>query len=363
MVSFASQGLYAVWDSLAAPTNYAPVITLQPQNRTNMAGTTATFSVTASGTEPLTYQWRFNGPNITNGPNISGATAATLVLTNVQPADAGRYDVVVSNPGGSATSQSAFLTVLYLSDYALANTNEIRIRDLTTALPYPSIIDVAGLTGTVQKVTVTLSNLSHPWPGDIDGLLVGPEGQSTMLMSDAGGDSASGVTLTFDDDAPLPLPLYDALVSGTYKPTNYEGNDGTNEVFAAPVPAGPYGTNLAVFNGTNPNGSWKLFVRDDEGQLSGRIAGGWSVGLRLLQATSGGVSMPLWILPESLSRLPNGRFYFVVTGETGRAVEVLASTNLETWLPVTTLTLTNGSAAFTDPTTNQSMQFYRARLQ
>jgi hypothetical protein len=206
-----------------------------------------------------------------------------------------------------------------------------------------------------------LSNLSHIWPGDIDALLVGPQGQSTMLMSDAGGDSASDVTLTFDDDAAQALPEYDALVSGTYKPTNIEGSDGTNEVFAAPAPAGPYGTNLAVFNGTGPDGSWKLFVRDDESQLSGRITGGWSLVLRLLQATKGGETVPLRILPESLSLLPDGRFHFVVTGEAGRAVEVLASTNLETWLSMTTVVLTNGSAAFTDPSTNQPKRFYRAR--
>jgi hypothetical protein len=337
----------------------APVITSQPQSRTNAAGTTATFSVTASGTEPLTCQWRFNGTNIINGTNFSGATAATLVLTNVEPGDAGRYDVVVSNPNGSVTSDSAFLTVLYLSDYALANTNLILIRDFTTAAPYPAIIDVEGVIGTVQKGTVTLSNLCHTWPADIDALLVGPHGQSTMLMSDAGGDSASGVTLTFDDDAAQALPEYDAIVSGTYKPTNIVGNDGTNEVMAAPAPAGPYGTNLAVFIGTSPNGSWNLFVRDDESQLSGRIAGGWSLSLRLLASTSGAEPEPLHILPESLSRSPDGRFQFVIAGEPGLAVEVLASADLQSWLSVSPLTLTNGVASFTDPTTNQWKRFYR----
>ena len=83
----------------------APAITAQPQNQSVTAGTAATFSVTASGTAPLSYQWRFNGTNIT------GATATSFPRNNVQPADAGSYSVVVTNIAGSVTSSNAILTV------------------------------------------------------------------------------------------------------------------------------------------------------------------------------------------------------------------------------------------------------------
>jgi Lysophospholipase L1 and related esterases len=82
-----------------------PTISAQPQSRTNVAGTVATFSAAASGSAPFTYQWLFNGGN------ISGATDATLTLNNVQPADAGNYSVVVTNSAGSVTSALALLTV------------------------------------------------------------------------------------------------------------------------------------------------------------------------------------------------------------------------------------------------------------
>ncbi|MCS3796499.1 PQQ-dependent sugar dehydrogenase [Niastella sp. OAS944] len=83
----------------------APVITTQPQSITISQGNTATFSVTATGNPAPTYQWR------KGGTNISGATSATYSITNVQPAHAGTYSVVVTNSSGSVTSNNATLTV------------------------------------------------------------------------------------------------------------------------------------------------------------------------------------------------------------------------------------------------------------
>jgi len=83
-----------------------PTITAQPTNLTVLAGTTATFNVTATGTAPLTYQWS------RNSTNILGATNATLSLPNVQLAQNGTvYSVIVSNLAGSVTSSNAILTV------------------------------------------------------------------------------------------------------------------------------------------------------------------------------------------------------------------------------------------------------------
>ncbi|MBI5387381.1 MAG: immunoglobulin domain-containing protein [Verrucomicrobia bacterium] len=76
----------------------APTITAPPTNATTIVGGTAVFGVTANGTEPLSYQWRFQGGNLANETNLS------LTLSNVTIANAGNYDVVVSNVGGSVTS-------------------------------------------------------------------------------------------------------------------------------------------------------------------------------------------------------------------------------------------------------------------
>lgn len=144
------------------------------------------------------------------------------------------------------------------------------------AAPYPSTINVSGLTGLVSKVTVTLSAMSHTFPDDVDVLLVGPAGQKMLLMSDAGGSlDIVNVNLTFDDAAAALLPDSTQIVSGTFRPTNF----GTGDVFAAPAPGPPYDSVLAAFNGTNPNGTWSLFVTDDVGADSGSIAGGWSMSI------------------------------------------------------------------------------------
>jgi poly(3-hydroxybutyrate) depolymerase len=86
-----------------------PVIVAQPQNQTNLLGSTATFQVMATGTPPLSYQWRSYASAI-SFTNIFGATNDSLVLTNVQPTQR-RFGVVVSNTEGTVTSTLATLTV------------------------------------------------------------------------------------------------------------------------------------------------------------------------------------------------------------------------------------------------------------
>lgn len=84
----------------------APAITTQPQNATVAAGQTAMFSVTATGTAPLTYQWN------RNGTAINGATAASYTTPATSAGDSGAaYTVTITNAAGSVTSSAATLTV------------------------------------------------------------------------------------------------------------------------------------------------------------------------------------------------------------------------------------------------------------
>jgi uncharacterized repeat protein (TIGR01451 family) len=153
---------------------------------------------------------------------------------------------------------------------------------------------VGNIGGTVTKVTVTISNLTHTAPVDIDMLLVGPGGEKVMLMSDAGGTSAqphpvNNVTLTFDGDATTPIPGTNQITSGTYSPMNYAGQ-GTADAFPAPAPLMPYtNTALSTFNGVSPNGNWSLFVVDDTAIDAGSI-GGWTLSIQTsdpVSSTSG----------------------------------------------------------------------------
>ena len=77
------------------------------------------------------------------------------------------------------------------------------------------------------------------------------------------------------DDAASALPDRSEILAGTYRPTDFEAG----ETLPGAAPAGPYGTALSVFNGTSPNGTWRLFVADDTDKDSGRLAAGWSLAI------------------------------------------------------------------------------------
>ena len=101
------------WGLEVRGTNAPPVITAQPQSRTNAEGATATFSVTATTLSPPGYQW-FKSVVSNQWSVISNGTNATLALPSVRTTNAGDYRVVVTSLGGSVTSQVATLTVLTL---------------------------------------------------------------------------------------------------------------------------------------------------------------------------------------------------------------------------------------------------------
>lgn len=83
-----------------------PIISVQPASRTLLAGTNVSFSVSASGLAALSYQWRFNQGELV------GMTGSSISLTNVQSANTGDYDVIITNVYGGITSSVATLTVL-----------------------------------------------------------------------------------------------------------------------------------------------------------------------------------------------------------------------------------------------------------
>jgi hypothetical protein len=92
-------------------TPLGPTITNQPKSLTASPSSTITMNVQATGYTPMYYQWQFNSNN------ISGATNSTLTLQNVQTTNAGAYTVEVSNIGGSATSNPAYLSFLNANMY------------------------------------------------------------------------------------------------------------------------------------------------------------------------------------------------------------------------------------------------------
>ena len=171
------------------------------------------------------------------------------------------------------------------------------------ASPYPSTITVSGA-GVIQSLGVQLHDVSHGFAADLDVLLVGPGGQSVVLMSDAGASTPIvNASLLFRDGAPA---LSSPLVTGLYRPTNV----GTGDAFPAPAPAGPYGDTLSVFNGTNANGVWSLYALDDFAADGGSI-GGWSLlvttaGMADYVAQAGELVFPPGTRSRSVTVLVNG---------------------------------------------------------
>jgi uncharacterized repeat protein (TIGR01451 family) len=177
------------------------------------------------------------------------------------------YTLTVTNTG-YAPAGIFTATEDFVYDFA------IPIRPQGPAQQYPANLNVGGMTGIIENLTVRLHDLSHDFPADLSILLVGPDGRNVILMSNVGGGvDAEGVTLTFGD-AGVSMPLNDALTSTVvYRPTNY----GVGAEFPPPAPSGPYGGSLAAFNGSDPNGLWRLYVMDTVDAIGGTIAGGWSL--------------------------------------------------------------------------------------
>ena len=191
-----------------------------------------------------------------------------------------------------------------------SNTNFISLSENsntipTPATPYPSTNFVSGLAGlVVKKVTVTLQAFSHTFPSDATILLVGPQGQESVLMASAGGQtkfSVTNLTLTLDDDATNPLPINTSLTNGVFKPGNGYLSFGSPGLPSdLPPPAPPGNSNappaLSVFRNSDPDGTWNLFIVDDAVDDSGSIANGWSLNLTLavpVQITRSGTNVVL----------------------------------------------------------------------
>jgi hypothetical protein len=109
-----------------------PLITAQPQCQPSLSGNSANLCVTASGVGPLTYQWCFNGAP------IPGATGTQLSLTNLTFADAGLYNVIVSNPGGSTSSAPSIVNI------APQLSAEKVLQGIRLSWPAPFILQAAG---------------------------------------------------------------------------------------------------------------------------------------------------------------------------------------------------------------------------
>ncbi len=127
-----------------------PVITAQPAGRSVLIGQNTSFSVAATGSGPLSYQWKHENTNVFNGGVYSGVNTNVLVLTGAGIENAGAYSVTITNTAGSTNSISAPLTVQPPPAVTLTRNGSSLQLNATT---------VTGIT----YVVLTTTNLSSPW--------------------------------------------------------------------------------------------------------------------------------------------------------------------------------------------------------
>jgi subtilisin-like proprotein convertase family protein len=170
------------------------------------------------------------------------------------------------------------LVALLASAGALAqtytNTTPITIPANGSGSPYPSTINVSGGPATIQFVTVTVRGLQHTNLADVDILLVSPGGQRIQLMdSPITNAPAPGIEVSFVSAGGIAQnPVIAGIVDqGVYAPS------GGAIAFPLPAPGLPYASTFGGVIGTNANGAWSLYVRDNVPSASGIINGGWSI--------------------------------------------------------------------------------------
>jgi subtilisin-like proprotein convertase family protein len=207
-------------------------------------------------------------------PAPAGPWGSSLDVFKGLPAN-GTWSLFVNDEAGIDVGSIASWSLIIEEAPAFANERVVTIPAFGPGSPFPTTATVDGMEGRVRSVRVMLSALSHTYQSDLRFMLQGPSGQTCLLYSNCGSGAAWVANdLVFDDNAPGFMPQGPAA-PGTYKPSICYNSGGQN--FNAPAPGAPYGTTLSAFNGTNPNGVWKLWVEDTVGGDSGQLAGGWAL--------------------------------------------------------------------------------------
>lgn len=171
------------------PATVAPTITAQPVSTSVIAGQTATFSVAASGTSPMTYQWMMNGTAISGATSSSYTTPAETTSNNNA-----QFSVAVSNSAGSATSTAATLTVTAATALLNASSSSLSFGSVNVSTSSSLNITLANAgNSSVTISNVTISGAGFNVSGVSTGQILSP-GQSTTLTATFSPSGAGSVT-------------------------------------------------------------------------------------------------------------------------------------------------------------------------
>ena len=246
LISCGGGGDSSTSSSSTTTTVSAPTITAQPASQTIAVGGAASFSVTATGSDTLTYQW------YKDSSAISGATASTYAISSVAASDAGSYFVTVSNSGGTSTSSAATLTVSSTStascdttyvDSVLSAVSTLESA-LGTSLTSATLYDSSSYS--TSQLNVYKTNWSNLPPGAIS-------------------FSRPGITLS-QLSSSTQIAAFNALAKvalGTAGYTDFQGVLAADDYLGYTKNANGYGADLyhVAFVGTpSQTGSWTLML-------------------------------------------------------------------------------------------------------
>jgi hypothetical protein len=374
-------------DVIRIETPYAPppAITLQPWNVTATAGGSAVFQVGASGTPPLSYQWRFNGTD------IPGATNSNYTIDNVQLAQAGGYSVVVSNGGGSTTSATVFLSVLApLTNVAGCNLAPTGMVNWWAAEGNPNDI-FGGFNGTPQNgfpYAPGKVGLGFHFDGVASHLNFGavsiPPPWTACFWVNRQDAPGTGAALTGDGTYELKLEQYNLTrkvgitqigvgdytfnyiaPAGTWVHLVFVGTGTGTALYANGVLQGTLANSIPLpraYLGAGYVGSSSRFVdfmlgSVDEVTFFNRALSAAEIN-GIYSAGSAGLCRA-----AEFTGAPQpgpGQVGLNLRGQTGKSLTIYTSTNLLNWAPLATVPNPGGAVQFVDDAvTNTAQKFYR----
>ena len=274
----------------------APQITSQPADLLTYAGATVAFSVASFGSPSLSYQWQENGTNLADGPTVSGAAFRTLTLSNVSPANAGNYSVIITNSFGEAGSSQAVLQVLVSAPFISLQPTNQTLRPGDTAvlavhaqgnfpLTYQwqangtNLIDAGNLSGS-KTDTLTITNVTEANNGAYSLAVTNPLGgtSSAAAVLSIIPVTAPGTRLSTlhwfsgGTDGRNPSELVDGLDGYLYGTAQFGGNFRDGTVFKI----GTNGQFTTLFSFDQANGAFPLagLILGTNGSFYGTTSGG-----------------------------------------------------------------------------------------
>jgi len=210
-------------------TGFPPYVVYQPTNQTVQTSNSITLAVMLGGSGPLTYHWLRNSNYVGNARGFSGATTASLTLTNAQPDQSGTYSLVVRNPYGTVSTTNFLLTVV--TPYGQGRPGlRINAPAQNAYLPTMDITVMGSTSGTVNVARVfyrlngsgwQLAAQDNGWAHWTAGLTLSP---GTNLFQ-AYAVNLTGISSLTNSAYFIPSPF--AAVAGAYNGLFYDTNNVT----------------------------------------------------------------------------------------------------------------------------------------